>query len=32
VELADRKKAVYDQDLVALATQSSAPATTLAEA
>jgi 2-isopropylmalate synthase len=32
VELADRKKAIYDQDLVALATQSSAPATTLAEA
>jgi 2-isopropylmalate synthase len=31
VELADRKKAIYDQDLVALATQSSAPATTLAE-
>jgi 2-isopropylmalate synthase len=32
VELADRKKAVYDQDLVAIATQVSAQSTTLAEA
>jgi 2-isopropylmalate synthase len=32
VELADRKKAIYDQDLVALATQVSASATTLAQA
>jgi 2-isopropylmalate synthase len=32
VELADRKKAIYDQDLIALATQSSASATTLAQA
>jgi 2-isopropylmalate synthase len=32
VELADRKKAIYDQDLVALATQSSAQAATLAQA
>jgi 2-isopropylmalate synthase len=31
VELADRKKAVYDQDLVALATQTAA-ATSLAQA
>jgi 2-isopropylmalate synthase len=30
VELADRKKAIYDQDLVALATQVSIPAATLA--
>jgi 2-isopropylmalate synthase len=32
VELADRKKAIYDQDLVAIATQVSAGSTTLAEA
>jgi 2-isopropylmalate synthase len=32
VALADRKKAIYDQDLVALATQVSAGSTTLAEA
>lgn len=32
VELADRKKAIYDQDLVALATQVSAPATAMAQA
>jgi 2-isopropylmalate synthase len=32
VELADRKKAIYDQDLVALATQASASVNTLAEA
>ena len=32
VELADRKKAIYDQDLVALAVQVSAASTTLAEA
>jgi 2-isopropylmalate synthase len=32
VELADRKKAIYDQDLVALATQANAPAPALAQA
>jgi 2-isopropylmalate synthase len=32
VELADRKKAIYDQDLVAIAAQVSAGSTTLAEA
>jgi 2-isopropylmalate synthase len=32
VELADRNKAIYDQDLVAIATQVSAGSTTLAEA
>jgi 2-isopropylmalate synthase len=32
VELADRKKAIYDQDLVALATQVSAPAPAMAQA
>jgi 2-isopropylmalate synthase len=32
VELADRKKAIYDQDLVALATQVSAQSATLAQA
>jgi 2-isopropylmalate synthase len=32
VELADRKKAIYDQDLVAIATQVSSPSATLAEA
>jgi 2-isopropylmalate synthase len=32
VELADRKKAIYDQDLVAIATQVSTGSTTLAEA
>jgi 2-isopropylmalate synthase len=31
VELADRKKAIYDQDLIALATQSNAPANALAQ-
>ena len=32
VELADRKKAIYDQDLIALATHLNAPATALAQA
>ena len=32
VELADRKKAIYDQDLVALATQANAPAAALVQA
>jgi 2-isopropylmalate synthase len=32
VELADRKKAIYDQDLIALATQANAPAPALAQA